>query len=81
MTKTQSLWDRLTVAYPALATTVAGESPLRNAVELYAAGSCATVITEQDRKLDAECQDDTRSMLDVTCFNCHVDTADDDLLV
>jgi hypothetical protein len=52
---TTNLWDRLTASYPALATQVAGESPLRNAVELYMAGSCATVITEKDRKLDAMC--------------------------
>jgi len=75
MTKTQSLWDRLTVAYPALATTVAGESPLRNAVELYAAGSCATVITKRDLAEDAKCETPAVSPLDVTCWNC--DTEED----
>jgi len=57
MTTTTNLWDRLTAAYPALATTVAGESPLRNAVELYEAGSCATVITPRDLIEDAKCEE------------------------
>jgi hypothetical protein len=55
MTTTQSLWTRLTASYPALATTVAGESPLRFAVEEFEAGRCATTITEKDIKIDREC--------------------------
>jgi hypothetical protein len=52
---TTNLWARLSASYPALATTVAGVSPLKNAVELFEAGSCATMITEKDRKEDAKC--------------------------
>ena len=52
---TTSLWDRLTASYPALATTVAGECPMKFAVDEYEAGRCATVITEKDRKEDAKC--------------------------
>ena len=74
---TTNLWDRLTASYPALATTVAGESPLKAAVDKFAEGSCATKITKKDIALDVACQDDSRSQLDVTCWHCDPNEQDD----
>lgn len=47
-------WEALVKMYPALATKVAGECPLKNAVDLYAAGDCATKITAKDLATDAK---------------------------
>jgi hypothetical protein len=54
---TTSLWDRLTASYPALATQIAGESPLKFAVDEFEAGRCATVITKRDLAEDAKCEE------------------------
>lgn len=43
-----NLWAKLVTAYPTLGATVAGEAPLKFAVDEYAAGRCATVMTEKE---------------------------------
>lgn len=65
-----STWDALVKAYPALGTTVRDESPLRNAVELFFAGECATKITKKDLAADECYVAPEVSPLDVTCWNC-----------